>query len=69
MKRPYWICAIYFVLLVIGIPWYWPEESTSFVLGLPLWVVIAIAVSICASMFTAFLLLRYPWDTDVTQDE
>lgn len=69
MKRPYWICAVYFVLLVIGIPWYWSGESTPLVLGLPLWVIIAIAVSICASMFTAFLLLRYPWDTDVTSDE
>ena len=69
MKRPYWICAVYFVLVVIGIPWYWPDESTPLILGLPLWVVIAIAVSICASMFTAFLLLRYPWDTDVTPDE
>ncbi len=69
MKRPYWICAVYVVLVVIGIPWYWQEESTLTVMGLPLWVVIAIAVSICASMFTAFLLLRYPWDMDVKLDE
>ncbi len=58
------IFSVYFVLLVVGIPWYWPKDSNLIVMGLPAWVFIAILVSIFTSIFTAFLLLRYPWQTD-----
>jgi hypothetical protein len=69
MKRQYWIVAVYFVFIVVGIPWYWPDNTTALILGLPIWFVVAIGVSICTSIFTAFLLLRYPWNTDVELDD
>lgn len=69
MKRQYWIFAVYFLLLVSGIPWYWSDSNTSLVFGLPLWFVVAILVSICASVFTAYILLRYSWNTEVNPDE
>jgi hypothetical protein len=69
MKRPYWICAVYIVLIAIGIPWYWEAESTVLIVGLPAWFIIAIGVSVCASTFTAYLLLRYPWNTDLKIDD
>jgi len=69
MKRQYWIIAVYLLFLVSGIPWYWPDDTTSLIFGLPAWFVVAILVSICASFFTAFILLRYPWNSDVKPDE
>lgn len=69
MKRQYWILAVYFLLLVSGIPWYWPGDTTSLVFGLPAWFVVAIIVSVCTSFFTAYILLRYSWDTDGKSEE
>ncbi len=63
------IVAVYFILLVVGIPWYWPKDSSLVVMGLPAWVFIAILVSFFTSIFTAFLLLRYPWQTEIDSDE
>ncbi len=55
-----WPVAVYMGLLAIGIPWYWPHDNYSIVFGMPGWVVVAIVVSFCASLFTAWLLLE-PW--------
>lgn len=57
------------MLLIIAIPWYWPKDSSLMILGLPAWVFVAILVSLCTSVFTAFLLLRYPWQTELNDDE
>ena len=69
MKRQYWIITVYIFLITIGIPWYWPDNTNYFVMGLPLWVLISIFVSIIASFFTAFILLRYTWDIDKDKNE
>lgn len=69
MKRHLSIVAVYFVLIIIGIPWYWDKNSTLLIAGLPAWFVIAIVVSACTSIFTAYLLLRFPWNTDTGSDE
>lgn len=69
MKRQYWIITVYIVFLVSGIPWYWPDNTTYLVLGLPVWFFVAILVSTFASLFTAFILLRYSWDTEIKPDE
>jgi hypothetical protein len=63
------IFAVYFVLLVVGIPWYWPKDSSLIIMGLPAWVFVAILVSLLTSIFTAFLLLRYPWRMKIDLDE
>ena len=69
MKRRYWIFIIYLVLLVTAIPWYWPKESELVIFGFPAWVFVAILVSLITSLFTAFILLRYPWSDSVHTDE
>lgn len=69
MQRQYWILAVYFLLVVTGIPWYWPDDVSRLVLGLPAWFFVTILVSFCASVFTAFILLRYPWKTEEEPDE
>ena len=51
---------VYGLFLLGGIPWYWPSDNHLIVLGMPAWVVVATAVSFCASVYTA-LLLRRPW--------
>ena len=45
------------VLLVIAIPWYWAKDSNLFFLGLPVWVIFALLVSLITSLFTAWNLL------------
>ncbi|MGR9091436.1 MAG: hypothetical protein ACU85U_12725 [Gammaproteobacteria bacterium] len=55
-----WPALVYVLLLAIGIPWYWPADDHRIVLGMPGWVIIAIAASACASIFTAWLLAK-PW--------
>lgn len=69
MKRQHWILTVYLLLLVLGIPWYWPDNITTLVFGLPLWVFVAILVSVCASIFTAFILLSFSWNTDIDSNE
>ncbi len=69
LKNRVGILAVYFVLLVVGIPWYWPKDSSLIIMGLPAWVFIAILVSLLTSIFTAFLLLRYPWQMEIDSDE
>ena len=69
MKRQYWILAVYFLFLVTGIPWYWSDDVSRLVLGFPVWFFVAIIVSIATSVFTAFILLRYPWKIEEESDE
>ena len=69
LDRRVWIGVVYFFLLVLGIPWYWPNDTNVIVLGLPIWVLVAILVSLVTSIFTAFLLLRYSWKTESDLDE
>ncbi len=68
-KRRIWIGVVYFTFLVLGIPWYWPKDSSLIVMGLPAWVFVAILVSLLTSIFTAYLLLRHPWQMEVDTDE
>ena len=69
MKRSYWIITVYLVLLVIAIPWYWSDDSQLIIFGFPVWVFVAILVSLITSIFTAFILLRYPWSESIESDE
>ena len=39
-----WIWAVYAVLLAISIPWYWPQEVGTIVLGMPLWAAVTVTV-------------------------
>ena len=54
----WWAWLTYFCLLALGIPWYWPADDRTIWVGMPAWVVVAIAVSFLTSVFTAFLWLR-----------
>ena len=61
-KPRYWILCVYVLFLLIGIPWYWPSDWNQLVLGVPVWVIVAVLISFLASIFTAWLFLFYPTD-------
>ena len=50
--------AVYCVLVLLGIPWYWPQADTRIVLGVPAWVLVAVLAGFIASVFTAWCLRR-----------
>lgn len=53
----YLVPAVYFFLVVLGIPWYLPTDSVIVVLGFPLWVFISLLVAFIGTLFTAWLYL------------
>ena len=53
-----WITAIYLLLLLLIIPWYWPEHDARQLYGIPLWALLSLAVLLLTSLFTAWLCLR-----------
>ena len=48
---------VYLFLVTVGIPWWWPEDDSTILFGMPAWVISAIAVSFIASVYTLFVLL------------
>ena len=61
LKSDWRIIIVYLILILIGIPWYWPADNKLIIFGMPAWVSIAILVSILTSFFTAYILLKYQW--------
>jgi len=49
---------LYIILIAIGIPWYWPQDSRSIILGVPAWVAVAVLCSLLASFLTAYILIN-----------
>ncbi len=60
--------ALYLLLLVLAVPWYWPAGTLTVWFGMPAWVVVAILVSTAASVLTAVLLAR-PWPDESDENE
>lgn len=63
----WWIWAIYLILLLIGVPWYWDSDNTTIFFGLPGWMMIAIITSIAVSCFTSFLWFNL-WQPDEEEE-
>jgi len=61
LRQYKFIFLVYFVLLLSGIPWYWPENNYDILWGMPAWTTVAIIISVITSFFTAFVLLFYHW--------
>ncbi len=59
-----WVTATYLVLLVLLIPWYWPEDNTAQLFGFPLWALTSLGVLFITSLFTAWLCLRETFEED-----
>ncbi len=54
------VAAAYLILLVLGIPWYWPPDQSTFYLGLPLWALVSLFAGFLAALLTAWRFLRTP---------
>lgn len=66
MPMPFIVLA-YLTLVILAVPWYWPADDRTVWLGLPAWVVVAIAVSFAVSVLTAAILSR-PWAHEEKRD-
>ena len=58
MNKNIFYFFLYIILVAVGIPWYWPKDSQSLLLGVPIWVIIAIFCSLLASILTAYILIK-----------
>jgi len=68
--KPDWrIIFVYLILLILAVPWYWPENDATLLFGMPAWVTIAILVSVLVSIFTAAILLFYRWPGESESDD
>ena len=52
------ITVIYLFLLVLVIPWYWPENDSRQFYGFHLWALASLGVLFLTSVFTAMLCLQ-----------
>jgi len=51
--------SVYGLLAALGIPWYWKSEQEVVLLGMPLWALVSLGAGLLASIYTAWLLLRF----------
>ena len=62
LSRTIWL--IYFVFLLVAVPWYWrffPDVATRIEWGMPVWVCVSVFSAAGVSTFTAWLLLSNHW--------
>lgn len=64
----WWPAMVYFMLIVVGIPWYWPTDNHTIIFGMPGWVIVAIGASLVCSIFTAWLLWS-PWPSESNRSD
>jgi hypothetical protein len=53
-----WILVVYFLLLALIIPWYWPEGDARLLFGIPMWILGSLSALFLTSCYTAWLCLR-----------
>ena len=58
---------LFALLLVLAVPWYWPADSQLTWFGVPAWALVAVLVSVAASVLTALLMAR-PWPGEADDD-
>ena len=58
--RPrWWIGLVYVVLYALSVPWYLPAiDPVPIWLGLPFWVVLAVAANLAVALFTSLVVVR-----------
>ncbi len=60
--KGWWV--LYVLLVVVGVPWYWPKQQQSTLWGVPLWVIVAIICSLLVSLLTLVILFAGSWGQD-----
>lgn len=65
-----WFLPAILGILAISVPWYWKAGATGpIILGLPLWIWVALACSLAVSTITALMALRYWRDEEFDNDK
>ena len=65
--RPrWWVGAVYALLYALSVPWYLPAiDPVPIWLGLPFWVVLAVAGNLAVALFTSLVVVRtWPREPD-----
>ena len=68
-KSRRWIAPVYFVLIILAIPWYWPAGDSRHLLGFPYWVIVSLLVILLTSIFTAWIYLNMPIVEEPADDD
>jgi len=56
-----WCIVVYVVLGILSVPWFFPRTSSiSTILGLPLWTVITLVITLTMGFF-GFIVLKFYW--------
>lgn len=64
-----WTWIVLLILLVLSIPWYWPEDRIRpFIVGMPLWAFVSLVTSLLFAAVTAWVILR-GWKDDKQPEE
>jgi len=51
-------------ILFAGVPWYWTEDTVRpFILGLPIWAFVSLAMSVVLAATAAWIIIRH-WKDD-----
>ena len=59
--------AVYAVLALLGIPWYWNPNQDAIFLGMPVWALTSLGAGFLSSLYTAWLLVRF-WPLEDEED-
>jgi hypothetical protein len=66
---PRWAFIAYAVLFAIGVPWYWPGDSTGgWILGWPTWAAVSLLAAVGIAALTVYLCL-FRWPTVEEPDD
>jgi len=66
---PPWVWAVYTLLFALSIPWYLPAKlEMQLVMGLPLWLVSAIAAIFLMACFSTWVIYKF-WQEEASVPE
>ena len=52
------------IILSAGVPWYWADNTVRpFILGLPIWAFVSLAMSLVLAVTAAWIIMRH-WKDD-----
>ena len=66
IKKP-WIWIVMIVILVLGVPWYFPESAVyPIIFGFPLWAFVSVIMTVVLSWYLSYL-CKHEWN--IVEDE
>ena len=67
-RKVRWVWLVYALLYAVAIPWYWPADFPSPLIGgFPLWVVVSLTSTLVLAGWTVWIIFRY-WQAEGEED-